>query len=215
VSDPGAVSATEAELVTAVEAVLFAAGEPVDLADLARAFGTVEVAELETAVAALTRAYEERGSGLVVEQVAGGYRLATRSEAGPWVRRFFRHQHRTRLSQAALETLAIVAYRQPVTGPEIQAIRGVDPTASLKSLLEKKLLRILGRKKVVGNPLLYGTSQTFLEHFGLNRLSDLPTLTEFDDVLASLDAHREAAPPAEGNGADTIELEDGADSEEE
>jgi segregation and condensation protein B len=209
VSDSTTGAAGDAELVSAVEAVLFAAGEPVGLADLASAFGTVDEAGLEAAVAALAREYEARGSGLVVEQVAGGYRLATRSEAGPWVRRFFRHQHRTRLSQAALETLAIVAYRQPVTAPEIQAIRGVDPGASLKSLLEKKLVRILGRKKVVGNPLLYGTSQTFLEHFGLNRLTDLPTLTDFDDVLASLDA----APP-EGAPDDEEETLTGDDEEE-
>ena len=200
-SDPGTADGSRAELVSAVEAVLFAAGEPVGLADLARAFGSVDEAGLEAAVATLAREYDSRGSGLVVEQVGGGYRLATRSEAGPWVRRFFRHQHRTRLSQAALETLAIVAYRQPVTAPEVQAIRGVDPVASLKSLLEKKLVRILGRKKVVGNPLLYGTSQTFLEHFGLNRLTDLPTLTEFDEVLASLDA----APASAGeDGEETI-----------
>jgi len=114
-------------------------------------------------------------------------RLATRTEVGPWVRQFFRQRNRTRLSPAALETLAIVAYRQPITAPEIQAIRGVDATASLKSLLEKKLVRILGKKKVVGSPLLYGTSRHFLVHFGLNALGDLPPIDEFNAILGSLE----------------------------
>ena len=102
-------------------------------------------------------------------------------------RQFFRQRNRTRLSPAALETLAIVAYRQPITAPEIQAIRGVDATASLKSLLEKKLVRILGKKKVVGSPLLYGTSRHFLVHFGLNALGDLPPIDEFNAILGSLE----------------------------
>jgi segregation and condensation protein B len=124
--------------------------------------------------------------GLTVEQVAGAFRLATKPEVGAIVRQFFRQRNRTRLSPAALETLAIVAYRQPITIPEIQAIRGVDPSGALKSLLEKTMVRILGRKKVVGNPLLYGTTKQFLVHFGLNRLEDLPSIEEFDGLLGAL-----------------------------
>ncbi len=96
--------------------------------------------------------------------------MATQAEVGPWVRRFFQNRNRTRLTAAALETLAIVAYRQPITAPEIQAIRGKDSSAALKSLLEKKMTRILGKKKVVGNPLLYGTRKQFLLHFGFGVL---------------------------------------------
>ena len=98
------------------------------------------------------------------------------------VRQFFRQRNRTRLSPAALETLAIIAYRQPITVPEIQAMRGVDPSGALKSLLEKSMVRILGRKKVVGNPLLYGTTKQFLVHFALNQLEDLPSIEEFDEI---------------------------------
>ena len=123
-----------------------------------------------------------------LERVAGGWRLATRPEVGPWVRRFFRERNRTRLTSAALETLAIVAYKQPITAPEVQAIRGVDPSHGIKSLLEKRMIRILGRKKVVGNPLLYGTTKQFLVHFGLDRLADLPSLEEFDKFLGTLQA---------------------------
>jgi segregation and condensation protein B len=115
---------------------------------------------------------------------------------GPWVRRFFQQRNRTRLSPAALETLAIVAYRQPVTGPEIQAIRGKDPGAALKGLLDKKLVRCLGRKKVVGSPLLYGTPREFLVHFGLNSLEDLPSIEDFDQFLEVLDARPEPSDSA-------------------
>jgi segregation and condensation protein B len=125
--------------------------------------------------------------GICVEWIAGGVRLATRSDLGAWVRQFFRQRNRTRLSHAALETLAIVAYRQPVTGPEIQAIRGKDPTAALKGLLDKKLLRCLGRKRVVGSPVLYGTTKQFLVHFGLNTLEDLPSIEEFDQFVGALE----------------------------
>ena len=174
-------------LVAVVEAVIFAAGEPVPLNEIVSALGDRDERQIEQALDSLVDDYGHRGGGLLVEKVAGGVRLATRSEVGPWVRRFFRYRNRTRLSAAALETLAIVAYRQPVTAPEIQAIRGVDPTASLKSLLEKRMVRILGKKKVVGSPLLYGTSREFLVHFGLNRLEDLPPIDDFNELLGTLE----------------------------
>ena len=104
------------------------------------------------------------------------------------MREFIRQRNRARLTPAGLETLAIVAYRQPVTAPEIQAIRGKDSTASLKTLLDKKLLRILGKKKVVGRPLLYGTSKHFLVHFGLDSLGDLPSIEAFDEFVGALES---------------------------
>jgi len=128
--------------------------------------------------------------------------LATRSQVGPWVRRFFRDRNRTRISAAALETLAVIAYKQPVTAPEIQAIRGKDPSASLKTLLEKKLVRILGKKKVIGRPLLYGTSRQFLVHFGLDKLDDLPAFEEFEQLVDSLEGFQalaDAEPPEEAS----------------
>lgn len=173
-------------LVAAVEALVFAAGEPVPVREIAAALGGVPEAEIDQAVDSLIEEYQRRGAGFQVERVAGGLRLATRSDVGEWVRHFFRQRNRTRLSVAALETLAIVAYRQPITAPEIQAIRGVDSSASLKNLIEKKLLRVLGRKKVVGSPLLYGTSRHFLVHFGLDNLRDLPPIGEFTEMLGTL-----------------------------
>lgn len=192
-SEPPQAAGPSPELVAAVEAVLFAAGEPVQPKEIAAAFEGALEDDVLAAIEALGRRYAAGPGGLVVEQVAGAYRLATKPEVGSLVRQFFRQRNRTRLSPAALETLAIVAYRQPATVPEIQAIRGVDPSGALKSLLEKKMVRILGRKKVVGNPLLYGTTKQFLVHFGLNRLEDLPSIEEFDQFLGTLEESSAAA----------------------
>jgi segregation and condensation protein B len=190
-SDTEGLVAPANELVAAVEAVLFAAAEPVHPKEIAAAFEGASESEVAAAIDALRERYSEGHGGLTVEQVAGAYRLATKPEVGGIVRQFFRQRNRTRLSPAGLETLAIIAYRQPITVPEIQAVRGVDPSGALKSLLEKSMVRILGRKKVVGNPLLYGTTKQFLVHFGLNRLEDLPSIEEFDGFLGALQGGQE------------------------
>jgi segregation and condensation protein B len=198
-----------AELLPAVGAIVFASDESVEPAELARALGV----ELER-IHEVLRALEERCAagelGLQLEWVAGRVRLATRTEVGAWVRRFFRERNRTRLSPAALETLAIIAYRQPVTAPEIQAIRGKDPTAALKGLVDKKLIRTLGRKRVVGNPLLYGTTRGFLEHFGLNELEDLPSIQELEELIEVLDERQAAFGGAEEPEGDGIVAGDAA-----
>lgn len=175
------------ELIAAVGAVIFASGEPVRPVEIAEAFDDVDTEQIEQAIRALERQYTDNRAGLRLERVAGGVRLATRPEVAERVRQFFRQRNRARLSPAALETLAIVAYRQPVTSPEIQAIRGKDPAAALKGLLDKKLVRIMGKKKVVGSPLLYGTSKQFLIHFGLDGLEDLPSMEEFDAFVQAFE----------------------------
>jgi segregation and condensation protein B len=124
--------------------------------------------------------------GVMVEDVAGGVRLATRPEVAGWLRRFFDVSGGTKLSMAALETLAIIAYRQPITGPEIQELRGVSPAGVIKTLLERRMVRISGRKEVVGKPFLYGTTKEFLVHFGLNSLRDLPPLEEFEETFGAV-----------------------------
>lgn len=180
----------------AVGAMIFASDEPVLPTEIASALGGVDLARVEEAIQWLERHFQRNDVGLQVERVAGGVRIATRADVGSWVRRFFRERNKTRLSLPALETLAIVAYRQPMTAPEIQAIRGKDPSAALKGLLEKKLIRCLGRKKVVGSPLLYGTTKQFLLHFGLDSLADLPSIEDFDQFLDVLQAQAEL--PLEG-----------------
>jgi segregation and condensation protein B len=174
-------------LVPSVGALIFASDDPVRPAEIAEVLGNLDVKQVEEAIGTLQEQFEQSAAGLRLESIAGGFRLATRPEVGAWVRRFFQQRNRTRLSPAALETLAIIAYRQPVTGPEIQSIRGKDPSAALKGLLDKTMIRILGKKKVVGNPLLYGTSKHFLVHFGLNRLDDLPSIDEFDEFVGALE----------------------------
>lgn len=175
-------------LISIVEALLFASGEVVRLKDLVAAVDGIELPQIELALETLSERYEREHSGLRVEHVGGGVQLATRSEVGPWVRQMFRNRNRTRISIAGLETLAIIAYRQPITAPEIQSIRGKDPSGPLKTLLEKKLVKILGRKKVVGNPILYGTSKFFLAHFGLDNLKELPPIEAFEEFVEGLEA---------------------------
>jgi segregation and condensation protein B len=203
-------------LVQAVGAAIFASDEPVAASEIADAFGEVGIEEVEEAIRSLRDALERSGTGLRVESIAGGFRLSTRPEVGPWVRRFFRLRNRTRLSAAGLETLAIVAYRQPVTAPEIQGIRGKDSTASLKTLVDKKLIRLLGKKKVVGNPLLYGTSKQFLIHFGLDSLEDLPSIEDFDEFVEALAAEKPAlfSQPDAGDETSTREITEGGDDVE-
>jgi len=169
--------------------------------EVSSALGDVDLQQVEEAIRTLERELERHGFGLALERIAGGVRFATRPEFAPWVRQFFRQRNRTRLSLAALETLAIVAYRQPITSPEIQAIRGKEPAAALKGLVDKKLVRCLGRKKVVGSPLLYGTPKEFLIHFGLNSLDDLPSIEDFDQFLDVLDAR--PGPPAAASDEST------------
>jgi segregation and condensation protein B len=126
-----------------------------------------------------------------LEQVAGGLRLVTRPELNSYLRKFFEVTGRTRLSLAALETLAIIAYRQPVTGPEIQDLRGVSSSGVLRTLLERRLIKIAGRKKVVGKPFFYRTTREFLMHFGLEALEDLPPLEEFEESFGGVEAEAE------------------------
>ncbi|MFQ5914216.1 MAG: SMC-Scp complex subunit ScpB [Nitrospinota bacterium] len=160
-----------------IETILFVTEEPVRVKDLVELFGgDLDGEGVEAALAEIQMDYE--GRALQVRQAAGGYRLATRPEYGRWVKRFLKRSTKSRLSPAALETLAVVAYGQPITRAEIEQIRGLDCSGVLHTLLEKGLIRIAGRPKVVGRPLAYGTTTRFLENFGLDSLSDLPKLGE-------------------------------------
>ena len=145
------------------------------------------------------RAGEWRHRAIAAEEVAGGLRIVTAPEYHPYLRKFFEAAGGNKLSMAAIETLAIVAYRQPVTAPEIQELRGKQPQPVLKTLLERRMVRISGRKEVVGRPFLYSTTREFLMHFGLRALSDLPPLEEFEEALGldGLGAARSDAPSAE------------------
>lgn len=176
------------EMEAALEAILFVSSEPVPRTKLLELFDEEERAQAAEALEAVLARYSgDEGRGVLVEDVAGGVRLATRPEVVGWLRRFFDVSGGNKLSMAALETLAIIAYRQPITGPEIQELRGVSAAGVLKTLLERRMVRIVGRKEVVGKPFLYGTTREFLVHFGLNSLKDLPPLEELEESFGSGD----------------------------
>jgi segregation and condensation protein B len=165
-----------------LEALLFVAEDPLPLAKLQEILVDTDAADTEASLRDLAVRLETDGRGLMVQEVAGGFRLATRPEMHAWVQQL-QQVKPARLSRAALETLAIIAYRQPITRAEVEAIRGVAVDGVLRTLLERDLVRMMGRKAEAGRPILYGTSVQFLEHFGLRELGDLPTLREINELI--------------------------------
>ena len=162
-----------------MEAIIYVADEPVKPEQFREVFPDETKETLEQALKAMVEAFNARPGGMAIREVAGGFRMTTRPEHHEQIRAYLKTRPNAKLSMAALETLAVVAYKQPVTMAEILAIRGKKSSSALHTLLEKNLVAIVGRKQVVGRPILYGTSKEFLIHFGLNSLKDLPTLEEF------------------------------------
>lgn len=174
----------ESDRLGVVEALLFVSSAPVTGQQVADALeGEVDRSEALALMEALQSRYELESAGLRMERVAEGFRLVTRPAHAPFVRNFLKAQNLRKLTPASVEALAIVAYKQPITTAEVSAIRGTESGAVLKGLLDKKLIRIAGRKNVVGKPLLYGTTKEFLVHFGLNSLEDLPSFREIEEVF--------------------------------
>jgi segregation and condensation protein B len=193
--------------VDVVEAMLFASDVPLEVERIR------EVLDLENAAAArglveeLVARYEGEPRGLAIVEVGGGYRMVTRPELAPWLVRLARARTRVRLSRPALETLAIIAYKQPVSRPELDAVRGVNSDAVLDNLLERRLIRIGGRKEAPGRPFLYETTREFLVAFGLRDLHDLPKV-EGELVIPDLTA--EVATTTEGLGQAETQQDPGA-----
>lgn len=170
-----------AELVAVVEALVFVADEPITTKLLAEVLDEDRDA-IEAAVVELQKEYESRGSGLQIREIAGGWQIATRTELHEDVRKFLKTRPSAKLSLASLETLAVIAYKQPVTVPEILEIRGVQSASAIKTLLEKRLIVTKGHKETVGRPMQYGTSKEFLIQFGLKDLTELPSIEDFEDL---------------------------------
>ena len=171
------------EVRAVLEALIFAAPQPLTAREIAQVMGGVPKPAWTAALAELRADYARDGRGLQLVEVAGGWQLTTRPEYNDWIRELVDPKSPTRLSIQALETLAVIAYKQPVTLPEIIELRGIKSGGVLKTLLEKRLIRIVGRKEVVGRPILYGTTKQFLLHFGLKDLGQLPKIEEFAEVL--------------------------------
>ncbi len=171
------------EIRAVLEALVFASPQPITPRQIGDVLQGVPRPAWEQALAELKEDYARDGRGLQLVEVAGGYQVTTRPEYHDWVREQLDPRAPTRLSIQALETLAVIAYKQPVTLPEIIDLRGVKSGGVIKTLLEKRLIRITGRKEVVGRPMLYGTTKEFLLQFGLKDLSELPKIEEFAEVL--------------------------------
>ncbi len=174
--------AVQKPLKAIVEALLFVSHEPLSLDRLLSVLGEVPKAEIEQTLHSLESDYEGEAHGVQLVQVAGGFRLLTRPDYAPWIRRLEKARGTTKLSRSSLETLAIIAYKQPIVRAEIEQIRGVETSGVLRTLLERKLVRMVGRKDMPGRPILYGTTKLFLERFGLRDLSQLPPLREFKEL---------------------------------
>ncbi len=168
-------------LTAIIEALILASEAPLVVEKIYPVLEGVEKNEIKAAIDKLIADYDGRESGICIQEVAGGYQFRTRPALAAWVKKL-KGVKPTSLSPAALETLAIVAYRQPIVKAEIESIRGVDVSAPLKGLMEKKLIRIVGRKDVPGKPIIYGTTKKFLEVFNLKELTDLPTMRELKEI---------------------------------
>lgn len=183
------VASGEFTLEEAAEAIIFAADESVPADRIAEIVAEVtgrtqpSEDEVSAAVGRLNEAYEDQGRALVIKRWAGGYRMATRSSLAPFVKTLFVDEQEVSLSRSLMETLSIIAYRQPVTRPEVDFVRGVNSDYAIRKLLEMDLVSVEGRADSVGRPLLYSTTNRFLEQFGLDSLDDLPTLREVEDLL--------------------------------
>src|SRR2546421_7235223 len=177
---------TSAELKSIAEALIFVADEPINAKTIADVI-EVDREAVEKAVAELAEEYDARASGLQLREIAGGWQIATRPEHHENVRAYLKSKPSAKLSLASLETLAVIAYKQPVTVPEILEIRGVQSPSAIKTLLDKRLIVAKGRKETVGRPMMYGTSKEFLIQFGLKDLSELPSIEDFQDLAGSIE----------------------------
>ena len=171
------------ELKSIIESLIFASPDPVSLKVIVKTIDSEPPEHVEEALASVCQEWKERSGGLQLVEVAGGYQIVTKPELHEWVRRLFHEHSKKRISIPALETLAVVAYRQPVTGPEIAEIRGVNTSGVLGTLVERHLVKVVGRRAVIGRPFLYATTREFLDRFGLKDLEDLPKVEDMAEAL--------------------------------
>jgi segregation and condensation protein B len=162
-----------------VETLLFITDRPIKLSRLVEVIENTTAKEVREAISKLQDSYTVNNSALHITEIAGGFQMSTKPEYGRWVRRLYNEKMTTKLSNAALETLAIIAYKQPLTRAEMEAIRGVDVAGPLEKLLDRGLVRVAGRKDTMGHPMVYGTTDEFLRMFGLNKVAELPDLQVF------------------------------------
>ena len=187
----------ENNLKSALEALLFSSDKPLTLEQLKNALDTKETEQLRTVIQDLKSEYESANRGMRIAEIANGYQMVTSSNFAPFLKKLYKERHVERLSKPALETLAIIAYKQPLTKHEIESLRNVNVDGVVKNLLDKDLIRVSGRKKAPGRPLIFGTTRQFLEYFGLKSLEELPKMEDFSKLLVNeekTDELKESAP---------------------
>ncbi|PIQ84882.1 MAG: SMC-Scp complex subunit ScpB [Candidatus Omnitrophica bacterium CG11_big_fil_rev_8_21_14_0_20_43_6] len=173
----------ENNLKSAVEALIFASEKPITTEQIKKVLGELDAPTINKIVTELKNEYDAQNRGIRLIEIAGGFQMTTCSNFAPFLKKLFKNRYSDKLSKPALESLAIIAYKQPLTKAEIESLRNVNVDGLMKSLLDKNLIRICGRKKVPGRPFVFGTTREFLEHFGLKSLADLPKMEDFT-VLA-------------------------------
>ena len=183
----GDIIVNNSELKGIIEALLFVAGEPLSIDRIKNILEDADKKSIQDMLWELQHEYDMRLSGLRIVEVAGGFQIASRPELAQWIKRLRKVKQSSRLSKPSLETLAIIAYKQPLVKAEIEDIRGVDSSGVIKGLLDKHMIKIVGRKDVAGRPILYATTREFLQYFGLRDISDLPTLKEFTELMPEED----------------------------
>jgi len=167
---------------SAIEALLFVSEKPVVLDQIKEVFPELKPTQIQEVIKQLQEEYVNREAGMVIVEIAGGFQMLSNSHAAPYIREFYKTKTKEKLSRPALESLAIIAYKQPVGRAEVEIIRGVNSDGTIAHLLNKGLIKIVGRKEVPGRPFLYGTTKEFLEYFGLKSLEDLPKIEEFNQL---------------------------------
>ena len=167
------------ELKNILEAILFVNETPVTFEQIKKIFPGTSPSDIKKAINDLNQEYEQNGRGMILMEIAGGYQLLSNKKYASFIREFYKTKHKAKLSKPSLETLAIIAYKQPVTRVDIELIRGVNSDGVIMHLIDKELIKTVGRKDIPGKPFLYGTTKQFLEYFGLKSLEDLPKLEEF------------------------------------
>jgi len=190
---PAAGKPDAASIQSIIESLLFVADGPLSVDQIKKALPEADTETIKAALSALKDEFDNRNGGLVLHEVAGGFQFRTRPEYKEYIQRLLQPSP-ARLSKAALETLSIIAYRQPVMRSEIEHIRGVNSGNTIRLLLDRKLIRILGRREIPGRPMVYATTQKFLETFDLKDLKDLPTPREIDDLQTSAQPNEQALP---------------------
>jgi len=187
---------SENNVKSVLEALLFASEKPLLIEQAKKVLDNLDAGVIRKALEELKTEYEQSGRGLRIAEIAGGYQMITAPEFAPFLKKLFKERHIERLSKPALETLAIIAYKQPLTKMEIELLRNVNVDGVMSSLLEKNLIRITGRKDVPGRPYVFGTTRQFMEHFGLKSLEDLPKM---EDFVAKAEEINETCAPASEN----------------